>query len=412
RVYRMGDTLPVVTAATEPVVALLRNQDDGYDGSLLVPAGRKVPNLDFAKQNYPFRIDILDVPDQLILLAYSGRNYQGEHSVVSPGIYNVGLFDRTSAIGSMQSFRVIRAADVAMLSNKTIPPAVLGYYTTRFCTSDNITFALGQEYMTLPNLEWDTLHIPDGLALVMYDRPWLLGRYVVWTAPLVQSPRSLGNRFRSAKVVLLDDAPPPQLDPLPPIVRGGFSEFLQVGEVEPALSVWEHNSIYCTKQSPLSTKLNVGFDRMSVPGLVLTAYNDYNFQGNSLVHHQNSNSKSLWRAYPKSYTLLPENSTVVPTTLFAGIYPNRFGFDIPPIFMQVGDSIASLDYPWNADIQNVTVPSGLTLLTYSGEHFQGNCKEWTGDTCVDEPWNTSIMSLRVVGNDAASTTPCKEAAIS
>ncbi|KAF0687221.1 Aste57867_21017 [Aphanomyces stellatus] len=398
RVYRTDGALP--TTDDESVVAFLKHGREGRsDWSLLVPARETSASLIvFAMTLGAHGFDTVDVPASLALVVYSGSQFQGQRRIIPSGIYTAEE-QGIDFLYSMQSFRVIQSSDVALLpTESTGLRGVRGHFTSKVCTEANITFVLDQEYMVLPKLDWSVLYIPDGLALVAYDRPWLLGRYVVWTSPVVKSPRSLGAKIRSVKVVLASEAPPPQLDPLPPSVFGGPFGRIYVDEEEPNIGRWE--------EAWLPDGCSIGVSSMtfwtfsSFDGYCMTLYNDYNFQESKTVIKIDGRLVSEY----KSFKLHRANNCPVTPTEFAGIYPNLFGLDVPPILMQIGDNISALVFPWNAPIQKVTVPNGLKILAYAREQFQGDCTTWAKDSVLNEP---NISSLRVRAVDDVSM-PCEE----
>ncbi|KAF0712605.1 Aste57867_4768 [Aphanomyces stellatus] len=349
--------------------------------------------------------DTVDVPANLALVTYSGTHFQGQRQIVPSGIYT----DRGIAfLYSMQSFRVIQASDVALLpSEPTVLRGVLGQFTWGMSSVVNMTFVLNQEYMVLPKLDWKVLDIPDGLALVAYDRPWLLGRYVVWTSSRLESLRSFGAKVRSAKVVLASEAPPLQLDPLPTSVMGSPFDKVYLGDEEPGVGRWEE-----------AVLRNLFYDFPSFESkhrdseFTVTFYKDYNFQGPEVVFGKSNSWSSeisfimSGRVYEyKSFKVQRRTNSSITPTRFAGIYPNLFELDVPNIFMQIGDNLSRFVFPWNAPIQKVTVPHGLKLLTYAHEHFQGDCTTWVNDSVLNEP---NILSVRVRAVDDMSL-PCEKA---
>ncbi|KAF0690522.1 Aste57867_18071 [Aphanomyces stellatus] len=399
RVYRTDDALP--TTDDESVVAFLKHGRSDY--SLLVPAREtSASQIVFAMTLGASGFDTVDVPASLALVTYSGSQFQGQRRIIPSGIYTAEE-QGVDFLYSMQSFRVIQASDVALLPiESTGLRGVRGHFTSKACTEANMTFVLDQEYMVLPKLDWSVLYIPDGLALVAYDRPWLLGRYVVWTSPVVKSPRSLGAKIRSVKVVLASEAPLPQLDPLPPSVFGGPFGRIYVDEEEPGISRWEKAWLpdACSNGVSLMTLwISRSFD-----GYWMTLYNDYNFQESKTVIDGTHLKREYFYTEYKSFKLHRANNCPVTPTEFAGIYPNLFGLDVPPILMQIGDNISALVFPWNAPIQKVTVPNGLKILAYAREQFQGDCTTWVKDSVLNEP---NILSLRVRTVDDVSM-PCEE----
>ncbi|KAF0693845.1 hypothetical protein As57867_015176, partial [Aphanomyces stellatus] len=228
RVYRTDDDVTPIGNDDEPVVAFLKYGRS--DWTLCVPAGQNAASqIVFAMSMTRRGFDTIDVPVGLALVAYSGTHFHGQRRVIPSGVYTDEY--ATDVLNWMQSLRVVQASNVlAVQTETTSGPGVRGHFTSKACSNANMTFVLDQEYMVLPKLDWTTLYIPDGLALVAYDRPWLLGRYSVWTNSVVQSPRSLGAKFRSVKVVLASEAPPVQLDPLPPSITGGTFGKTYVGE--------------------------------------------------------------------------------------------------------------------------------------------------------------------------------------
>ncbi|KAF0692846.1 hypothetical protein As57867_016064, partial [Aphanomyces stellatus] len=413
RVYRTGDTPPTIDTDDEPVVAFLK--DGRLDWSLLVPARENsASQIVFAMALGTSGFDTVDVPANLALVTYSGTHFQGQRQIVPSGIYT----DRGIAfLYSMQSFRVIQASDVALLpSEPTVLRGALGQLTWErsgnvmvnmtMSSVVNMTFVLNQEYMVLPMLDWKGLDIPDGLALVAYDRPWLLGRYVVWTSSRLESLRSFGAKVRSAKVVLASEAPPLQLDSLPTSVMGSPFDKVYLGNEEPGVGRWEkamfRNLLY--DFSSFESKNFSSFESKHRDSeFTMTFYKDYNFQGPEVVIGKSF--YGYWSSEYKSFKVQRGTNSSITPTRFAGIYPNLFELDVPNIFMQIGDNLSRFVFPWNAPIQKVTVPHGLKILTYAHEHFQGDCTTWVNDSVLNEP---NILSVRVRAVDDMSL-PCEKA---
>ncbi|KAF0716990.1 Aste57867_2556 [Aphanomyces stellatus] len=402
RVRRASDVAPSHERAP-PVVTLLKSMASN-ESFVNVPAGDNASTLLFLQGLFPLGFFHLDIPPTLTVIAYSGMNFQGNRTILPPGLYNqvYGNMEATTRtlVNTIQSFRVIPTADVPQLldtDNATTQRGVTSISPAFF-------FALDHEFPILPvaqTVRW--FSIPDGLALVTYDRPWFLGAYQVWTAPMANTTRSP----RSLRVVNITAAPPPMVPPPPPTMDsfpGGPFSLLQNGDLEPAVSPWE---MTCLGTSNCTFYPNRSINLTTID-FVLVAYTKYNFQGAGQVIHITTLTFNL-PADLKSYKFYTHDAfagAIPRPTPFVGIYFNQFGFDVAPIFMHVDDNISSLIYPWDNQAIRVTIPDGLTLFTYTGTRFTGACMAWTSDTGLGTPWNASVRSLQVRRTNDSSLPVC------
>ncbi|KAF0718203.1 Aste57867_1841 [Aphanomyces stellatus] len=390
RVQLANSTFPPAVAPDPPaVVTLYSSHDDLDDAFVHVFVGQSVSSFVFLDTMFPGgTIPAVYVSPGVILLAFAELNFQGRRTVVPAGFYST-TNATYAALHSMQSFEVVDAlvplADESDHNNAPVATCGSG-------SSTRVRFPLDLEYPILHRAIYDWLVVPEGFALVTYDKPWFLGAYQLYTGPLNQS---LPTAFRSARCVRQDQAPPPYAGPTYP-----FYGPLQVGAVDPLVTPTDW---YCADQGYACVwkKIVLPLDRLlagTASGKILIMFHDFNFQGQVEVL-----GNGRWPRAPmaiRSYKFLSVDAwsgddDASRATPFVGLF-NNVGFDTWPIFMRAGDDIASLIYPWDNHTTHGTVPRGVKVLTFTEPHFAGDCMAWTNDTNLTKTWaNNNIRSLRV-----------------
>ncbi|KAF0699549.1 Aste57867_9886 [Aphanomyces stellatus] len=336
-------------------------------------------------------ISAVEVPRGYRFVAYDQPLFQGPIiATFEEGFYDAGY-------SSWQSFKVLNAT-------LTAPQLVTTTNLSVMC-KNGLTWRLPAG-MTLAQMRPDNypcegLQIPDGLAVITYERPWCLGRFAVWT----KSVDNLGDwttRTRSMAVVThvptiandnaIDDRWFVRLTYVF-VVR-----YYRVGDVIPNVMDWVDVDSYQKTYG------------ISIPPLVtLLLCDDFNFQGTCTAYTNASAITFVYATY-KSYKVMwtaESTRTDTSSTSFVGCY-SLSAFQWSPIFLQLGETIDMLEYPWSQSIDKVTVPSGLALVAFSGQHFTGECGAWVSNTVLTTRlWTSStIQSLRVVAANDSTVVRC------
>ncbi|KAF0682991.1 Aste57867_24921 [Aphanomyces stellatus] len=87
---------------------------------------------------------------------------------------------------------------------------------------------------------------------------------------------------------------------------------------------------------------------------VHVTYIEFNFKGQRQVTNKAMLLNQTRISGIKSYQLLPKDQLEALPPLYVGCFPADIGLDLKPIYMQPGEGIASLTYPWNYNFANVT----------------------------------------------------------
>ncbi|KAF0718076.1 Aste57867_1915 [Aphanomyces stellatus] len=387
RVWRLQDLPslppndPVVTLnAPAPIVNFAGQIAQA--GILVVRPSDQVASLVFLRGRFNVLFDSIDVPHGLMFIWYPDMNFGGSPTVVRGPSTLVGAMPWQT---QMQSFRVV--VDNGQIA---LPPPTSAVNVTCHTTNDKtlVHFAPNTTYSMLLPCFCTSLTIPPGLAVLSYDRPWLLGSFHVWDTSIVQpavgSPVVLYQYpMRSLQVVPINAIPP--TTNMDATRTGSTSKFFYKAPLfEPAVNTWEQP----TGQSFWMTLSDIP------AGYVATLYDDYNFQGRRAVVTQldHSNVPANMTTF-KSYSLLAEtDQTTLP--LFAGCYPVKSELNMTPIFLQPGEHISAFQYPWGGRIDQFTVPRGLALVSFAQEHFQGPSTIWTANSGLCDVSNTYSIQVR------------------
>ncbi|KAF0686988.1 Aste57867_21241 [Aphanomyces stellatus] len=183
--------------------------------------------------------DSIDVPHGLMFIWYPDMIFCGNPTVVCGPSTLVGAMPWQT---QMQSFRVV--VDDGQIA---LPPPTSIVNVTCHTANDKtlVHFGPNTTYpMLLPGF-CTSLTIQPGLAVLSYDRPWLLGSFPVWNSSVVQpavgSPVVLCQYpMRSLQVVPIDAipvvpadevVPPPDAGGVPPLPSevGEKARFEEVG---------------------------------------------------------------------------------------------------------------------------------------------------------------------------------------
>ncbi|KAF0697400.1 Aste57867_11880 [Aphanomyces stellatus] len=297
------------------------------------------PRLDHVSQVVvPPSFYCMDVPSGLAVVAYSSPGFGGTRTDFPAALYEYGPPYR-----DITSFQVVR--DSSTVPSSAAPLATVT--CVRNFSRPSLVFDQNKNYSMLMPGACTSLDIPRGLTIVAFDSAWFLGGcqcqdhpFQTWLSPLA-----------SLQVMRRADAPlqpPPRLAP---------------PRVEPALNSWEANL--------------TGFVTIS-PGARMVVYEDYNFQGQSMAL---TGSHAF---VAKSYKLFWEaEAASLDTPRFVGCFPVDFGLKLVPIFMKAGDAIASLIYPWNGNIAQFAIPTGLAVVAYSEPNFNvsGDSAQYIVNKC-------------------------------
>ncbi|KAF0684184.1 Aste57867_23834 [Aphanomyces stellatus] len=378
----------VVSATQGASLALSSVRLYSMTNHLDVRADEKLETLSFLAVAFG-SFDYLIVPSGFQLVGFADMGLRGPHRIFPEGVYSAkNPNDHTDAveIETMQSFQVLHATDTFNLTLVDTHQSVVCTGSKYQPTAAQTRFYLGGYYPVLIAHECANLYIPDGLAVVVFDRHWHLGRPRSLlrdpTTGYVVPDEGVGTLLYSVKVVALKDAPPHISYPVfsarfPPPFTFAYSTSQPV-------SIFPSGLVLAFGTFPSDA--------------VLTLYDDYNFKGNVQVLPPPdvtlpSDFAVKIENMTKSYQFHPKRGFQV--TSFVGCYPSPNEFDLEPIFMTIGDAISTLIYPWNHNIANVTVPKGMVVVAHSEPDFQGNCAAWTQDTVLDSFWNQSVRSLQV-----------------
>ncbi|KAF0700039.1 Aste57867_9425 [Aphanomyces stellatus] len=335
----------------------------------------------------------LDLPPGVVLVTYDQPSFQGNVQVYrDPKFYAVG--DVGFNFASVQSFKVFPVSGVPDLPP---PPQVQAAATCLDVTNTMRAFTLGEYPLLEPWTCYSALVVPPGLAVVAYDRTWLLGNSTVWrNATAGGDWKEWFSRMRSMAVVV-DTAAPTSNDassparyakltmdrtrdlPAPPVM------YLKYGDEMPVVDVWE--------KMPCDI-VNGCYVQIATPNDTLVVfYPDYNFQGAPKVFDVNfANFTSRYKSYRVIASSTPGGGQSNATAFVGCHTPWSIS---APIFMKAGDQITSLIFPWDHSIANCTVPQGLVVRAYSKASFKGRCVALTETTVLGRAWSNSVRSLQV-----------------
>ncbi|KAG9402828.1 hypothetical protein AC1031_006371 [Aphanomyces cochlioides] len=288
----------------------------------------------------------------------------------------------------LNSFLVLRDTDPLPAQTPINVPKVV-------CQMELVTISipLGSSYPYIKPEFCSTLKIPPGLTVILFDRPWFLGGYSIWTeVDGDKLPWVWVSRMRSLRVVKLEEAPPPMPysvnddDYVKSYVWNFASMMFKIGEAVPGVGEYEKRS-----STPIAFTIP--------PGIILVLCSDFNFQGSCISYNRSVADGEEPQATYKSYKVMRSNESQdnLNSTEFVGCYPPANPYlSWTPIFLQANDKIEEMVYPWDRNILRFTVPRGLVVVAFSGSNFQGECFAWMADANDIGEWNRKIRSLMVI----------------
>ncbi|KAF0692165.1 hypothetical protein As57867_016672, partial [Aphanomyces stellatus] len=364
---------------------------------LSIQVGASVPSLVVLLDFFPFFVFAVDIPLGLIIYGFDQPGYRGHVTPFLPHLYDTVY---TNSISSLQSFKVRTANDPAPQSQPRPPTDTASCrYENAPPTAPLVEFTVGVDYLLLhPRTCNEAFHIPDGITIIGYDRPWLLGSSQIWTS---NSSDEIAfwpwiYRLRSLQVVRTNEIPG-HTERLSDNdhVRLFFYDLVghditfsifRVGDAIPGLANWE---------APVSTISGIHIH--VPPSMVLLLYADFNFQGQKRIYRPNDSSNVLdnpFGRYKSVRVLHPSdwNASDEYTSPFVGFYTPWTNHT--PVFLQPNDTIRAFVFPWIGSIVKLTVPNGTVAMGFTETDFGGHCQLWATDTTLLAPWNQSIRSIQ------------------
>ncbi|CAK4073631.1 unnamed protein product [Aphanomyces euteiches] len=360
----------------------------GYasNATLSMTAGQAVPTTSFLWQTFQFGFFGVEVPQGLVLLSYLQPSFDGPYTIFRRGFHS---YPPQLIPSRLNSFLVLHETDPLPAQTPTNVPEVVCQMEL-----DTISIPLGSSYPYIKPEFCSTLKIPPGLTVILFDRPWFLGGYSLWTQVDGEKlPWVWISRMRSLRVVKHEEAPPSMPysvhddDYVKSFVWKFASMMFKIGEAVPGVGEYEKRS-----KTPIAFTIP--------PGIVLVLCSDFNFEGSCMSYNRSvADDEELLATY-KSYKVLRSNESSqdnLTSTDFVGCYPPANPYlSWTPIFLQANDTIDELIYPWDQNILRFTVPRGLVVVAFSGSHFQGECFAWMTDANDIGEWNRKIRSLMVL----------------
>ncbi|KAF0717634.1 hypothetical protein As57867_002178, partial [Aphanomyces stellatus] len=422
RTFRSGDVLPPVSDSTDVMVF---NVDPFQVPPFAIKCGERMASMAILRQLVPAPMHSIDIPLTTRLVVFDSPSFQGNATTYTDTTFD--LFQ--VAFRRLVQFRSIQV----VCGDKSLPPisTPVSPSETVSCLGSTGTTQHFKRGVPYPMIEpWTCLtpfQVPPGLAVVGYDRPWLLGALAVWTSDQVtaESFRPWTARLRSMQVMRASEAPPdPGLNSIAAdddvvTVRFGnvSAPFAYVGQAVPGFGTWELPFVvaYTMRDDP-----SPRVDLIPSKGVVMVTYSDYNFQGNVTVYSAATPLGNIVVSSFKSYQVLRQvdigsNATAPANpTSFAPVPPPAFVEchtslpNLTPIFMQVGDQIGQLIHPWDTRLVTCQVPAGFVLDVFSKQAYSGRCYAWTSNVEFQAPWNTTIRSLRVWNASLWAAGKCRD----
>ncbi|KAF0711740.1 hypothetical protein As57867_005093, partial [Aphanomyces stellatus] len=208
RIVRTDDA----KATTSNTVVLHGNV--GAHESLVVNVGERVDSMLVVWNVFPGTVvHSMEVGVGVAVRGYADPGLRGE----SFDLTSQSSFDfnrRSRNVREMQSFQVVRAADLDALPVPDESLAVVcdfDYFESHYRNDNKLVtrwFYVGQEYPLVEIGTCTKVRIPEGVALVGFERPWFLGPSRTWQRGITSVPRDWLLRLRSLRVVV-DENPPP-----------------------------------------------------------------------------------------------------------------------------------------------------------------------------------------------------------
>ncbi|KAH9095160.1 hypothetical protein Ae201684P_015610 [Aphanomyces euteiches] len=382
RVRRQNEPFPPTNPLN--VVTLYRS---GYANSstLSISVGQSAPSLVFLWKTFPLGFLALEVPPGLVFLAYTQPNFEGRYNIFTEGFY---LYNTILDKNHLHSFRVLKASD-PLPSQPDVNFTEVAQCRPLF--DGNITMKNSTSYPFVTRRFCIALQIPQGLAVILYDRPWFLGGYSVWT---METAAELNTtwilRMRSLRVVDIRNAPPLQSSLLSTddsIVTiqavGSLFMIYKLGDSVPGASNFEF-------------PFNLELEANMTDGLQLILCSEFNFQGTCQSYSRNISYREKLMPTFRSYKVVRTGDIASSqnSTDFVGCFPPTDPYiEWTPIFLQANDTVNELIYPWDQNMAKFTVPRGMVVAAFSEPFLKGDCFAWTADADDLGHWNKSVRSL-------------------
>ncbi|KAF0700753.1 Aste57867_8706 [Aphanomyces stellatus] len=369
-----------------------------HAGVLVVHPGQHIASALFLRGRFRVGFSDVDVSPGLALVWYPELGFRGPPTVVRRSAST----DNMDWLPVMQSFRVGLEADLVPMNTSTVPPPLTSrgrnavVVTCDVTTTHSLYFVPDVAYPLLDASICKNLSMPPGVAVLAYDRPWLLGSFKLWTASVFRTTRSpnpygplASYPMQSLRVVATPLSPHMAAQAEDDAsIRTTSTIFYKTKMYEPAVNVWSQQVSAVAVTAAISS---------APEGCIGAVYEEYNFQGRyvPILLNRSSAAPSDFIGF-KSFVLWPANDdTKLIPPLFVGCFPIDDELNLTPIFMQAGDNISDLIYPWGGRIFRFTIPSGLVVVAFSQTNFEGPAAVWTADVVLNASWNGSVMSLQV-----------------
>ncbi|KAH9183630.1 hypothetical protein AeNC1_014394, partial [Aphanomyces euteiches] len=370
RVRRQNETFPPKNPLN--VVTLYSS---GYANSptLSISAGQNAPSLVFLWKTFLLGFLALEVPPGLIFLDHTQPNFEGRYNIFPEGFYP---YNRILSSDQLHSFQVLKTND-PLPSQPYVNLTEVAQCQPLF-GDNNRTLAKGASYPFVDSQFCVGLQVPQGLAVILYDRPWFLGGYGVWTMETAgKFDLAWMLRMRSLRVVDIEHTP---LQPSLPSTDDCIVTIESVGFL---------TMIYKLGDS-VRALANLNDRKMCTS-------NEFNFQGTCQSYSRNVSYKEELKSTFKSYKVVRTGDIASSqnSSDFVGCFPPVDPYiEWTPIFLQANDTVNELIYPWDQNIAKFTVPRGMVVAAFSEPFLKGDCFAWTTDADDLGQWNKSIRSLK------------------
>ncbi|KAF0692164.1 hypothetical protein As57867_016671, partial [Aphanomyces stellatus] len=392
RVWSSGEAIVELLPSLSSDVVFYSNYTPNSP-SFAVKANESVPSLMLLYELFQLFIYAVDVAPSVVLFGFDQPSYQGNITTYPSAFYSLQAVRALIEFStSIESFQVRGVNDIERFPVQQTPLTNSSATCSRpWQTNSLATFTVGIEYDMLHPLVCNitTLQIPPGLAVVGFDRPWRLGKTHVWIGNAEAD--SWDFRLRSLQVVPIMQVLP-QLEAITPSSPHA-NDYVSIYSVEPTPRQFASFEVGTAVPAVAKWESLFGPLRVHVPpGLIFTVYKEYNFQGETTNLDRDGILKfGLAYNVCKSFRVLRQSDATFANT-FVGFYtpwPNN-----TPLFLQPGDAIRALLFPWTGSINKLTIPNGTVALGFSETGFKGYCQQWSADTTLPAPWNRSIRSIQ------------------
>ncbi|KAF0719520.1 hypothetical protein As57867_000963, partial [Aphanomyces stellatus] len=208
RIVRTNDAKPTSSST------VVLHGNAGTHESLVVNVGERVDSMLVVWNIFPGTVFYnLEVGAGVAVRGYADPGLRGESFDFAPQT-SFDFEPRYGNVRKMQSFQVVRAVDLDALPVPDESLAVVcdfDYFESHYRNDNKLVtrwFYVGQEYPLVEIGTCTKVRIPEGVALVGFERPWFLGPSRTWQRGITSVPRDWLLRLRSLRVVV-DENPPP-----------------------------------------------------------------------------------------------------------------------------------------------------------------------------------------------------------